>query len=234
MGKCNYKSAMKLPKKIFLIFDILFAVSLFSTAIFLLLLTRKPMDFVSYENDSNTVSPYLTHILAPQFWDNLQIGEPFSLKIEQNGLNDIISRDSFVSGGWPILYDKVKVFAPVIIFKQGSLAVIAKTELLGVAMYFTVDGQAQIDADGACRVIINQIKVGNVDMTAVGMAFARKMLSEYTADEIETLSADEKKIYNIIHGLGFEPVFSFSNTKVRVSAIDLQPETAIIEFQKQN
>ena len=166
---------MKLKKRIFIVLNICGVVSLFSAAIMLLLLTKRPDGFTSAKADSNQVSPYLTHKLAPEFWDKFQIGKPFNIEIRQEGVNDILSRDSFVAGGWPVLYDKVKVFAPQVKFSSDNLTVITKVEMMAVAMYFTVAAEIFINDDKLCVVKINQIKVGNVDMTNAGLAVAKKM-----------------------------------------------------------
>ena len=42
--------------------------------------------------DSGQVSPYLTHKLAPDIYNNIQLDEPFRIIVEQSGINDIVAR----------------------------------------------------------------------------------------------------------------------------------------------
>ena len=57
------------------------------------------------------VSPYLTHKLGPDFYNQVQWNEPFELVIEQDGLNDILARQT-----WPQQFGDVAVAKPAVRF----------------------------------------------------------------------------------------------------------------------
>jgi len=80
---------------------------------------------VAAENPEE-VSPYLTHRLAPDFYNGVQLNEPFEMVIEQDGVNDILSR-----GVWPQQFDEMTVGIPMVVFEAGTVHLMSRVDYYG-------------------------------------------------------------------------------------------------------
>lgn len=177
----------------------------------------------------NEVSPYLTHDLAPQFWDGLQKGGPFELTIDEAGLNDIISRDSAVSGGWPVSFDYVNVYTPTVKFLPGKINAVAKVTLDGIRIYLDVYLKTEMLSDDKIKVQIESIKAGAVDITGFAVSVIRDVFEKRFKDNSSGDGLNEI-VYAILENKPFEPVFDFGKQKLRVYKVDLAQSKLIIGF----
>ena len=96
-----------------------------AAVVFVLLIHRPgsydPVDFDSLNHEQGQVSPYLTHELSPNLYNNSQRGEPFDLVITQSGINEIVA-----GLGWPKYSEGVMLYAPAVLFVPGSVVLISR------------------------------------------------------------------------------------------------------------
>ena len=203
-------------------------------SLFAIMLTRHHSGYsVPAVENPNEVSPYLTRDLAPQFWDGIQKGGPFEIVIDEAGLNDIISRDSAVSGGWPVSFDYVGVYAPIVKFLPGKINVVAKVALDGIRIYLDVYLKAEVLSDGKMKAQIESVKAGAVDITGFAVSIIRDVFEKRFKGGSDADGLDEI-IYAILENRPFEPVFAFGEQKLRVYKVDLAQSKLLIGFMPIN
>lgn len=188
-------------------------------------------DYSTPQNtDTNQVSPYLTHYLAPEFWEGVQNGKEFEILVKQDGFNDIIARDSAVNGGWPTNFDPMMIYAPQVIFEPEQLVIYGKIDYMGLEVYLTALVIPKLTDDGKLMVNVKKVQAGKLNVTTFAFAAAKSYLKENNAD-FELLSTDEKMIYSIINNQAFDPVFRIGDKIVRLMDFKLQQETLWLKFK---
>ncbi len=206
------------------------ALAIISVVVAFFSLLSNSGEYVLPENsDSNEVSPYLTHYLAPEFWNTVQKDEPFEIVVSQDGLNDVISRDSIVDGGWPVEYNFIRVYAPQMKFETDQITILGKAVYNEMEVYLKALGSAKLTEEGLMKIGIDDIYAGKINVRNFVLATAKKQFQELHPD-VNSLSYDAKIAYGIINDQPFEPVFQIADRKVKVSRLDLKDGKIVIEF----
>jgi hypothetical protein len=176
------------------------------------------------ENPSE-VSTYLTHHLAPDLNNNIQLDEPFNMVIEENGFNDIISR-----GVWPLDYGYVRVSAPAVEFTDDSIVIMATVAFSSVRSVITAAFRPKLDEQGQLYLNLQYVKIGSVRITV----FARSLTRAIITEQLENVEDSQwRQIISdgILGNLPFEPVFVAYDKKIRLSRIELHPGRARLTFK---
>lgn len=203
---------------------------LIACLLFVIMLTSGRSGYsVPVVENPNEVSPYLTHDLAPQFWDDVQKGGPFEIVVDEAGLNDIISRDSTVSGGWPVSFDYVEVYTPTVKFLPDKINAVAKITLDGIKIYLDVNFKAEMLSDGRMKVEIDSVKAGFVDITGFAISVIRDVFEKRFKGGSGEAGVDEI-VYAILENKPFEPVFAVGEQKLRINKIDLSQSKLLVGF----
>ncbi len=219
-----------LHKKWLYLLAIAVLAALIVLSLFAIMLTHRHSGYsVPAVENPNEVSPYLTHELAPQFWDGIQKGGPFEIIVDEAGLNNIISRDSAVSGGWPVSFDYVNVYAPTVKFLPGKINAVAKVAVDGIKIYVDVYLKAEVLSEGKMRVEIESVKAGAVNITGFAVSIIRDVFEKRFKDSSGTDGMDEI-IYAILENRPFEPAFALGEQKLRVYKADLAQSKLVIGF----
>lgn len=163
------------------------------------------------------VSPYLTHQLGPDFYNQVQLNEPFDLVIEQAGLNDIIGRN-----GWPQQFDEVTVFRPVIAFEKDFIYLMSRIEVYGFSSVLTVAARPEMDARGYLNFNIRSVRLGLVPITAIAARVAEKAVAD-SAAEFQDWPDLEVMFKAIVTNTFFEPTFDFGRQRVGLRSFSLEP-----------
>lgn len=177
----------------------------------LVLITVKPGRYRPFTaRDPDLVSPYLTHKLVPQFVNDVQLDEPFDMIIEQDGLNDIVSRI-----GWFDDSGRVTVSAPSILFKPGEVFVMATVKAAGVPTVVTVIAEPAVES-GMIVFNLQSVKFGSMPMTPVAKRIVRKMIDEQMAGVGED---DKGKQFwrALLDNKPFDPTFEIEGTKIKIA-----------------
>ena len=187
--------------------------------VFVLLLYRPgrydPADFDSYNYEQGQVSPYLTHELSPQFYNNSQSGEPFDLVVTQDGINEIVA-----GLGWPKFSEGIMLYAPAVLFVPGSIVLMITANAKGVELIITIELEPKIDEQKLLNLYVVKIKVGAVNITPLARMMGKKMYAEKIAImHVDTEVVLTKIVGSLLNEESFDPVFSVEDNKVRIEKI---------------
>jgi hypothetical protein len=198
--------------------------------VFLLLIYRpgsyNPVDFDSLNYEQGQVSPYLTHVLSPQFYNNSQLGEPFDLVITQDGINEIVA-----GLGWPKFSEGVMLYAPAVLFVPGSVVMMATANVKGVELIITIELVPRIDEQKLLNLHVTKVKVGAVNITPLARMLGKKMYAESLAVmPVDKEALQTKIVGSLLNGEPFDPVFRIENSRVRVEKITILQKDLIARF----
>lgn len=182
-----------------------------------LLLFYKPAYSIPPEAiESTEVSPYLTHILLPQFYNSMQRNEPFDMTITDSGINDIIVRSQ-----WPKEINGLSLMPVKLFFVRDNIVLVTTVNTGKVKFVITIFIQAMLDENGLLNLQIQKIKAGAVNITFLAKIIVRKL---YQSDilEINSGRVDEQIAASLLDGVPFEPVFEIEDKKVRIQKITIE------------
>jgi uncharacterized protein YpmS len=195
-----------------------------AAVVFVLLIHRPgrydPVDFNSLNHEQGQVSPYLTHELSPNLYNNSQRGEPFDLVITQSGINEIVA-----GLGWPKYSEGVMLYAPAVLFVPGSVVLMGTANIKGVEVIITIELQPKIDEQRLLNVNVVKVKIGAVNITPLARMISKKMYTERLASmPVDTEALQTKIVGSLLNEEPFEPVFTVEDNKVRIEKITINQE----------
>jgi len=198
--------------------------------VFLLLIYRpgsyNPVDFDSLGYERGQVSPYLTHVLSPQFYNNSQLGQPFDLVVTQDGINEIVA-----GLGWPKFSEGVMLYAPAVLFVPGAVVLMGTANVKGVELIITIELVPRIDEQKLLDLHVTKVKIGAVNITPLARMLGKKMYAEsLTVMPVDTEALQTKIVGSLLNGESFDPVFRVENSKVRIRDITIQKKKLTAHF----
>lgn len=171
----------------------------------------------SNPDNPRQVSPYLTHKLGPEFFNQVQMDEPFVLEIEQAGLNDILSRLP-----WPQPLGTDATFSkPAVIFTEENLYLMGTLEYKGVSSVVTLKSEPFATPEGLISFNVRSIRLGMLPVTSIVGKIARQVF----ADNLPAFEGEpqaEAQVRAIVENKAFEPVFTISGRSVKIRAFSLK------------
>jgi hypothetical protein len=171
------------------------------------------------------ISPYLTHKLGPDFFNQIQLDEPFVLEVEQTGINDIISR-----WPWPQPMGEATFSNPVIVFTNKTISLMGTLEFKGISSILTMKGEPFMTPEGQISLNIQSIRLGMLPVTSLVEKLAQKAFEE-NLSSFEGEPEAEAIIKAIVQNGPFEPVFSISGDKVKISRFSLTTGLLTLTFE---
>lgn len=198
--------------------------------VFVLLLYRPgrydPADFDSFNYEQGQVSPYLTHELSPQLYNNSQRGEPFDLVVTQDGINEIVA-----GLGWPKFSEGIMLYAPAVLFVPGSVVLMITVNIKDVELIMTVELEPKIDEQKLLNLHVVKIKVGAMNITPLARMMGKKMYTEKLAMmPVDTEALQTMIVGALLNEEAFEPVFSIEDNKVRIEKITIHHEKLTVRL----
>ena len=179
-----------------------------------------PADFDSYNYEQGQVSPYLTHELSPNLYNNSQRGKPFDLVVTQDGVNEIVA-----GLGWPKFSEGIMLYAPSVLFVPGSVVLMITANFKGVELIITIELEPKIDEQKLLNLHVAKVKVGAVNITPLARMMGKKMYAERLAMlPVDTEALQTKIVGSLLNEEAFEPVFSIEDNKVRIEKITVYKE----------
>jgi uncharacterized protein YpmS len=176
-----------------------------------------PVDFDSYNYDQGQVSPYLTHELSPNLYNNSQRGEPFDLVITQDGVNEIVA-----GLGWPKYSEGVILYAPAVLFMPGTVVLMGTADVKGVEIVITIELEPKIDERKMLDLHVAKVKIGAVNVTPLAKMMGKKMYAERLGGvEIDTEALQTMIVGSLLNEEAFDPVFRVEDNKVRVEKVTI-------------
>ena len=177
-----------------------------------------PADFDSYNYEQGQVSPYLTHELSPNLYNNSQRGKPFDFVVTQDGINEIVA-----GLGWPKFSDGVMLYAPAVLFIPGSVVLMITANIKDVELIITIELEPIIDQQKMLNLHVEKLKVGAMNITPLARMMGKKMYAERLAMlPVDTEALQTKIVASLLNEEAFEPVFSVEDSKVRIEEITIQ------------
>ena len=176
------------------------------------------------------VSTYVTHDIAPEFYNNFQLGEPFEMIIDQNHFNEVIADGSLLGCEWPSDLGGVKFYAPAAVFATDTIILMGTIDYAGFPVVITIIMAPAINADGNLALNLKKIKAGMFSITTLARMIGTKVFSSQIrqnpdSDWLKGLSAA------FLENTPFEPVFpSYNGKNVRVSSAAIKPGKLILTF----
>jgi uncharacterized protein YpmS len=198
--------------------------------VFLLLIYRpgsyNPVDYDSLGYEQGQVSPYLTHVLSPEFYNNSQLGKPFDLVVTQDGINEIVA-----GLGWPKFSNGVMLYSPAVLFVPGSVVMMATANAKGMEFVITIELEPKIDEQKLLNLHVTKMKVGAVNITPLAKMVGRKMYAErFAVMPVDTEALQTKIVSSLLNEQPFDPVLVVENNKVRIKEITIQKGKLIAHF----
>jgi len=179
-----------------------------------------PVDFDSYGYEQGQVSPYLTHELSPNLYNNSQRGEPFELEITQDGINEIVA-----GLGWPMYSEGVMLYSPAVLFVPGMVVLMGTADVKDVKLVITIEIEPKIDDQKMLNLHVAKVKIGAVNVTPFAKAMGKKMYTERLGVmDIDKEALQLKIIGALLNEETFEPVFKIEDNKVRIEKITVSNE----------
>ncbi|MEN8127339.1 MAG: hypothetical protein ABFR90_05985 [Planctomycetota bacterium] len=164
------------------------------------------------------VSVYLTDELGPDFFNQVQLDEPFELIIQQAGLNDIISRLD-----WPQQIGEMDFSDPCIIFSDQSILLMGSLKYKEISSIVSILALPTIDSDGQICLNIQSVHLGMMPVTKLVKTLSQKAL-DANRDSFEEDPNAEKIVQSIINNAPFDPVFLIPDRQVRVLHFTLEQQ----------
>lgn len=171
------------------------------------------------------ISPYLTHELGPDFFNNIQLDEPFDLLVRQDGLNDIISSEQ-----WGEDLGDFTFTDPMVILTDNTIYLMATLSYKGVSSVITIIATPTMDAGGDICLNIQSVRMGTLPVTKLVTFVAQKAFDQ-SGDCFEGEEDIEQMLDAIIRNEPFEPVFELSGHKARITEFSLSAGLLTLRFQ---
>jgi len=176
------------------------------------------------------VSLYITHDIAPAFYNNVQLGEPFEMIIEQDRFNEVIADGSLMGSAWPANLGGVKFSAPATHFATDTITLMGTIDYAGFPTVITIIMTPAINSDGKLALNLRKVKAGLFSITTLARmigtrAFDAQIRKNPDAEWLKGLSEA------FLENTPFEPVFpSYNDKNVRVTAAAILSGKLILTF----
>ncbi len=132
------------------------------------------------------VSPYLTHYLAPNFHNNIQIDRPFEIIVDQAELNKLIADGQTLGWTWPVILNGVAFHAPMIVLDDEEILLMGKVDI-GLPVVVTIVIAPEVDDRGLFHLNIRRVSAGAMNITAL----AQKIGGRIMAAQAKNLKEDQ-------------------------------------------
>lgn len=185
-----------------------------AAAILVILIAYSPKGYQPSQPDNpREVSPYLTHKLGPDFYDKVQLDEPFELILEQNGINDILSRYP-----WPAQIEGFSIYTPVVRFSPEQTTLMAQVEYGGLSTVLSVHAKPYLDSNGKMNLNIQSVYLGLVPITPL----ARKIAEKFVRENFDPQDPIESVNYAIISNQPFDPVLHIYDKSAQITGLTIE------------
>jgi len=126
------------------------------------------------------VNTYLTHELAPAFYNNVQIDEPFEVIVDQDKFNQLVADGRDLGWAWPVTLNGVTFSAPVVRFYKGGVALMGQVDV-GIPIVITVEARPELDDKGLLVLNLEKVKAGAVNVTRLAKSLCGQIMAAQAA-----------------------------------------------------
>lgn len=191
---------------------------LLSAGILTILIAYNPKAYapIAPENPQE-ISPYLTHKLGPDFYNHVQLDEPFELIVDQEGLNDIFSRYP-----WPLSFDGISIYTPLINISPAQIVLMAQVDFKGFSTILSIYGRPSLDPEGKMNLNIESVYLGALPITPL----ARHLAQKYVSENFDLNDPVEAVNQAIVSNQPFDPIVYISDHAARITEMTIEPACA--------
>jgi len=198
----------------------------------IMLLGHRPPQYQPPAPDtSREVSRYLTHYLAPNFHNNIQIDQPFEVVVDQTELNKLIADGRGLRVEWPVVLGGVKFSAPMVVLSDEQVVLMGAVDV-GFSVVVTVVLAPRLDEQGRLWLTVKKVKAGAVNVTRVARGIASRVMAAEVSELkykgwLEDLSA------GLIYNRPYDPVFPVPRYKkqIRLTGARLSNGRLVLRFE---
>jgi hypothetical protein len=191
---------------------------LLTAGILVILIAYNPRSYTPIVPENpRQVSPYLTHTLGPDFYNNVQLDEPFELIVDQAGLNDIFSHYP-----WPQTFDGFSVYTPMITISPEQTVLMAQVNFKGLATILSIYGRPNLDPEGKMNLNIYAVYLGALPITPL----ARTLAQQYVSENFDRNDPVEAVNWAFVNNQPFDPIVYISDHAARITKLTIEPARA--------
>ena len=219
----------KLKKTLLIVLAVLTA----AIAIVLFMITRTPDIYQPLEPiETEEVNPYITHYLAPEFYNNIQVDKPFCIIVDQKNINEMIV-DGTLDWEWPVDLGVVTISAPAMAFQGDAILLMGTVKVARLPMVVTISAKPKLDEQGMLYLNFDKVKAGKLDISYL----AKKITSQVIANEMEGMKVDH---YNgwmndlgdaVAENKPFDPVWPVYDDAIRLIDLDITDQKMRLVFE---
>ena len=196
---------------------------LLAAAAVIILIGYNPRDYAPIVPDNpHEVSPYLTHKLGPDFYNNVQLDEPFELIVDQAGVNDIFSRCP-----WPMEAEGFSIYMPVVTFSPERTVLMAQVDYKGFSSVLSLVGQPSLDAEGKLNLNIQSVYLGALPITPLAERAAKIYVEKhFNPSDFDPGDPSAAAIQAMISNQPFDPILFIADHTARITGLKVEPAQA--------
>lgn len=172
----------------------------------------------------NQVSPYLTHKLAPDVHNNIQLDKPFDIIVPQDGFNEIIAL-----GDWPQRFSEVTISKPAVAFTEDTILIMGTVNISGLKSVITIITKPKLDDAGLLALNLEKVKAGSFNITG----FAKMLTTRIMNAQLENMP-DEDWLRDLAAAVEsnkpFEPVFPAYDKHIRLTDARIEDREVNLRF----
>ncbi len=175
------------------------------------------------------VSSYLTHELAPSFNNQIQLDKPFRIVVDQKGLNEIVTQEQNLGWSWPINLNGVTFSAPSIVFAQDTIYLMGAVDV-GFPVIISMIAKPRIDEQGKLWLNLLKIKAGSINITGPARIVGGKIFDQQMQFYKDQWIRDAAGAF--LKNTPFDPVFPVPPYKrfIRLTGAGVQDNKLILDF----
>jgi len=219
----------KLKKTLLIVLSVLIV----GIAIIFILATRTPDIYQPLEPiETEEVNPYITHYLAPEFYNNIQVDEPFRIMVDQKNINEMIV-DGTLDWEWPVDLGVAVISAPAMAFQGDAMLLMGTVRVAGIPMVVTIVAKPKLDEQGMLYLNFDKVKAGKLNISFL----AKKITSQVIANEMKGVEVDH---YNgwmndlrdaFAENKPFDPVWPVYEDAIRLIDLEITDQKMRLVFE---
>lgn len=225
---------MNFKKKKYKGLKTLYVIAIFIAGVLLILFLmfmKTPSHYQPLETtNSGQVHRYLTHYLAPQFHNEIQLDKPFEVIVPQKELNEMIVDRSTFDIDWPVKLDGLTFSAPAVVFSKDTILLMGRVGFGPISVVVSVAAQPKLAEKGKLLLNIRRVKVGSVNVTPLAMVLAEGVFAEQMElnPELDWIGGLASAC---LSNEPYEPVFDAYESKIRLISVQLEDRKLTLRFE---
>lgn len=200
------------------------------------MLTHVPEHYQPLEpSGANEVNPYLTHYLAPNFHNNIQIDQPFDVIVIQTELNKVIVDEVSLGWSWPVVLNGVTFSSPSVVFSGETIILMGTVDYAGFPVVVSIISSPKLDDEGLLALNIEKIMAGAVNITPLAK-FITGLVISGQMEEVTKNQWLKDLEGSVMRDESFDPVFPIyeSDKEIRLTKSEISDGKLVLGFAPAN